>query len=330
MANDQQLKGLLTQDNCALSVDIKTEPISHYYDVQTRPFARGKFAQVRRCVHKETSRSYAAKTIKKRRRATDASHEIMHEIRVLLTTSQSPRIVTLHEVYETPTEFILMLEMAEGGELQRILDEDDSVTEHHCRRIVRQVVEAVQYLHRFNIAHLDIKPQNILLTNPFPAGDIKLCDFGISRILTKGAELREIVGTPDYVAPEILQYEPISLATDMWSIGILTYVLLSGHSPFAGDTKQETYCNITNGPLEFPSYLFNQVSEEAKDFIQQLLVRDPNGRVNCHDCLKHEWLTNNTETNGSINLSFLDVYRSYRCIKSDKFDLIIDENCITN
>ncbi|CAG2122167.1 unnamed protein product, partial [Medioppia subpectinata] len=130
-------------------------------------------------------------------------------------------------------------------------------------------------------------PQNILLTNPYPSGDVKLCDFGISRILTKGAELREIVGTPDYVgqcfitiAPEILQYEPISLATDMWSIGILTYVLLSGHSPFTGETKQETYCNITNGSLDFPSYLFADVSEEAKDFICKLLVRDPKYALN--------------------------------------------------
>ncbi|CAG2169015.1 unnamed protein product, partial [Oppiella nova] len=224
---------------------------------------RGKFAQVRRCVHKETNKTYAAKTIKKRRRANDVSHEILHEIRVLLTASQSERIVKLHEVYETATEFVLMLEMAEGGELQRVLDEDDSLPEHHCRCIVRQIVEGVQFLHRSNIAHLDIK------------ANVKLCDFGISRILTKGAELREIVGTPDYVAPEILQYEPISLATDMWSLGVLTYVLLSGHSPFTGETKQETFCNITNGSLDFPSYLFGDVSEEAKDFICKLLVRDP-------------------------------------------------------
>jgi len=305
MASDEnKMKGLLTQDNCSLKVDIKTEPISQYYDVQTRPFARGKFAQVRRCVHKETNKTYAAKTIKKRRRANDVSHEILHEILVLLTASQSERIVKLHEVYETATEFVLMLEMAEGGELQRVLDEDDSLPEHHCRCIVRQIVEGVQFLHRSNIAHLDIKPQNILLTNPYPSGDVKLCDFGISRILTKGAELREIVGTPDYVAPEILQYEPISLATDMWSLGVLTYVLLSGHSPFTGETKQETFCNITNGSLDFPSYLFDDVSEEAKDFICKLLVRDPKGRFSCQDCLKHEWLA--TESNGPLN-----VYNKY-------------------
>lgn len=267
---------------------------------------RGKFAQVRRCIHRETSVVYAAKAIRKRRRAADATHEIFHEIRVLLLNSQSERIVNLYEVFETPSEYILMLEMAEGGELQRVLDENDSIEEHHCRRLVRQVLEGVQHLHRFNIVHLDIKPQNILLTSAFPSGDIKLCDFGISRVLTKGAELREIVGTPDYVAPEILRYEPISLATDIWSIGVLTYVLLSGHSPFAGDHKQETYCNITNGPLEFPPDLFDSVSEEAKDFIRKLIVRDPKSRFNCQECLKHEWLSSeaieaDVQNSNSIN-----------------------------
>lgn len=170
---------------------------------------------------------------------------------------------------------IVILFRAEGGELQRVLDEEDRIAEAQCRRILRQIVEGVHFLHKINIAHLDIKPQNLLLTKPFPDGDVKICDFGISRILTKGVEIREIVGTPDYVAPEILQFEPISLATDMWSIGVLTYVLLTGYSPFAGDNKQETYCNITNGPVDFPPNLFGTISDSAKDFIRKLLVRDP-------------------------------------------------------
>ncbi len=113
------------------------------------------------------------------------------------------------------------------------------------------------------------------MTTASPDGDVKLCDFGVSRLLSDGTEVREIVGTPAYVSPEILQFEPIQLATDMWSLGILAYVLLSGHSPFGGDNKQETFCNITNSTLDFPPCLFEHVSEQAKDFIRQLLVRDP-------------------------------------------------------
>lgn len=117
-----------------------------------------------------------------------------------------------------------------------------------------------------------------------------MCDFGISRLITKDTEIREIVGTPDYVAPEVLQYEPITLVTDMWSIGVLTYVLLSGHSPFGGETKQETFCNITHSPLEFPVEMFAHISNDAKDFIQRLLVRDPRERMTAKECLQHSWI----------------------------------------
>lgn len=242
----------------------------------------------------------------------------MHEIRVLLLSSKNERIVRLHEVYETNSEFILILEMAEGGELQRLLDEEECIQEKDCRRLMRQILEGLSFLHTCNIAHLDIKPQNMLLTRPTPEADVKLCDFGISRVITKGAEIREIVGTPDYVAPEILQFEPISLATDMWSIGVLTYVLLSGHSPFGGDSKQETFCNITNSTIDFPPCLFQNVSEQAKDFIRQLLVRDPNDRLTCNECFQHEWIAMAAEK-----------ITDSKCVKSIANDEN-DENCNNN
>ncbi|KAK8759284.1 hypothetical protein V5799_003084 [Amblyomma americanum] len=251
---------------------------------------RGKFATVRRCVHRESGRDFAAKYIRKRRRASDVRHEILHEALVLKMAEPCPRVVDVREVFETPSELILILELAAGGELQHVLDSEECLPEKDVVRLMRQILEAVHFLHDRNIAHLDIKPQNLLLTSSFPQGDILLCDFGISRVIGKGTEIREIVGTPDYVAPEILQYEPISLATDIWSLGVLTYVLLSGHSPFGGDTKQETFCNITNGSLDFPEDLFGDVSASAKDFIGRLIVRDASKRLSVKDCLSHPWL----------------------------------------
>ncbi|KAI1279594.1 Serine/threonine-protein kinase 17A [Halotydeus destructor] len=261
------------------------------YDIELKPFARGKFAQVKRCKQRNSNQEYAAKCIRRRRRTNDVTHEILHEIRVLLLAAKCQRIIQLHEVYETPTEFILILEMAGGGELQRILDEEDFLPETSSASISKQLIEAVAFLHDHNIAHLDIKPQNILMCRPYPDFcDIKLCDFGISRVITKGTDLREIVGTPDYVAPEILHYEPISLKTDMWSIGVVVYVLLTGYSPFGADNKQETFCNITNMKLEFPATLFSHISEEAVDFMKKLLVKEPKKRLNCEEALRHEWL----------------------------------------
>ncbi|XP_076326837.1 serine/threonine-protein kinase 17B-like isoform X2 [Tachypleus tridentatus] len=215
----------------------------------------------------------------------------MHEMYVLKLSEKCPRIIHLHEVYETSTEVNLVLELAAGGELQRVLEDQEVIAEMEAARLMRQILEGVDFLHRNNIAHLDIKPQNLLLTgSTLSQYDVKLCDFGISRLILKGSEIREILGTPDYVSPEILQYEPISLATDMWSIGVLAYVLLSGHTPFGGETKQETFWNITSGILEFPEEIFCGVSNDAKDFIQRLLITEPNERMTAKESLCHSWI----------------------------------------
>ncbi|XP_067122791.1 serine/threonine-protein kinase 17A [Centruroides vittatus] len=298
--NPGGVQGLLNETHCPQPLYINTQPITDVYTVESRPFARGKFATVRRCCHKETGIKYAAKYIRKRRRASDVRHEIMHEIYVLKLSAVCPRIVRLHEIYETSSEIILVLEMATGGEVQRVLEDEEVICERDASRLMRQILEGLIFLHDLNVAHLDLKPQNLLLTSAFPQGNIKLCDFGISRLITKDIEIREIVGTPDYVAPEILQYEPITLATDMWSIGVLTYVLLSGHSPFGGDSKQETFCNITHAPLEFPPEMFANISNDAKDFIQRLLVREPCERMTAKECLQHSWICEKTVLNKPI------------------------------
>lgn len=171
--------------------------------------------------------------------------------------------------------------------MQAILDDDGSLTEQKTRNCIREVLKALDYLHRRNVAHLDIKPQNILLnsnnlegkktvefrstvklTSRSLSDGLKLCDFGFSRAIEGNSNVCEIQGTPDFVAPEIIQYEPLSLKTDIWSIGVLTYVLLSGFSPYGSDDKQETFLNITQCNLTFPDDLFEGVSDDAIDFMK--------------------------------------------------------------
>ncbi|XP_076319759.1 serine/threonine-protein kinase 17B-like isoform X2 [Tachypleus tridentatus] len=289
-SNVSYQQGLIMEAHCPLTVPIRKQPLADTYIADPKPFARGKFATVRRCKHKETGVEYAAKCIRTRRRAADVRHEIMHEMFVLKLSESCQHIINLHEVYETSSEVILVLEMAAGGELQRVLDDQEVIAETEASRLMQQILEGVAFLHQRCIAHLDIKPQNLLLTQAFPQCDVKLCDFGISRWITKGSEIREILGTPDYVSPEILQYEPISLATDMWSIGVLAYVLLSGHTPFGGETKQETFWNITSRNVEFPEELFGGVSNDAKDFIQRLLITEPSERMTAKESLLHSWI----------------------------------------
>ncbi|CAH2232984.1 jg8300 [Pararge aegeria aegeria] len=269
----------LSHSACPLGEIAQLQPLTHY---------KGKFASVRKIRHLVSGEEYAAKFIRKRRRAADTTREIQHEVAVLALCATSSRVVSLHEVYETRSEVAIVLELCTGGELQRLLDEEERLTEGAARRALRHVLEGLAHLHARRVAHLDLKPQNLLLT---AAGEeLLICDFGISRAIQPGAHVREILGTRDYVAPEILSYEPLSLAADIWSVGVLAYVLLSGYSPFAGDTKQETYLNIAQCQLSFPRDLFRGVSQRAIQFIKETLVVDPKGRLTVEECLEHPWL----------------------------------------
>lgn len=270
---------------------LSKQTLEELYEVEEQPFARGKYATVRRCRERSSGRQWAAKFLRKRRRVQELRAEALHEVAVLDAAANCSRLVSLHQVFETNTEMVLVLELAPGGELQMILDRDEVPEERQVARLLKQILDGIAFLHSLNVAHLDIKPQNLVLTGEFPDCDVKLCDFGISRYISHGADIREILGTPDYVAPEVLSYEPISLATDMWSIGVLLYVLLTGCSPFGGDTKQETFCNISRCRLDFPDDLFEDVSEEARDLMRKLMVKNPNERLTATECLQHPWFS---------------------------------------
>uniref|UniRef100_A0A667WYF8 Serine/threonine-protein kinase 17A n=1 Tax=Myripristis murdjan TaxID=586833 RepID=A0A667WYF8_9TELE len=271
---------------------IRTEPFTANYELVGRELGRGKFAVVKKCIEKATGKEHAAKFLRKRRKGEDCRMDIINEIAVLESAKANPYVVALHEVYETSSEIILVLECAAGGEIfnQCVADNDEAFTEKDVIRLARQILTGVSCLHRNNVVHLDLKPQNILLTSAKPLGDIRIVDFGLSRRMDKVTEVREIVGTPDYVAPEILNYEPLSTATDMWSIGVLTYVMLTGESPFLGDDKQETFLNISQVNVDYSQDVFEGVSSLAVDFIKSLLLKNPRKRATAEECLKHPWL----------------------------------------
>jgi serine/threonine protein kinase len=156
-----------------------------------------------------------------------------------------------------------------------MLDEHECLSEEKTKTCLREVLKALDFLHRRSVAHLDIKPQNILLNSSELEDGLKLCDFGFARAIEGTKNVCEIQGTPDFVAPEVVQYEPLSLKTDIWSVGVLAYILLTGFSPFGGDDKQETFLNITQCNLTFPDDLFEGVSDAAIDFMKSTLRLKP-------------------------------------------------------
>ncbi|XP_071957750.1 serine/threonine-protein kinase 17A-like [Antedon mediterranea] len=279
---------------------------------------RGRFAVVRKFQHKKTQKYYAAKFIRKRKKGKDCRGDIIKEIQILELTNDHPRLIDLFEVYETQHEVILVLEYARGGEIHPycVAEKGEAFTENEVRRLVRQVLEGVQFLHDQNIVHLDLKPQNILLTEQLhkrTSSNIKLIDYGIARFINGETELRDIVGTLDYVAPEVINYDPITLASDLWSVGVLTYVMLTGISPFLGESKQETLLNISQINLEFPEDIFEEISEEAQDFIQRLCVKDPSERSTIKECMIHPWFEMTLDSSKVECISEVNSNEIYEC-----------------
>ncbi|KAM4676390.1 death-associated protein kinase 2 isoform 3-T3 [Discoglossus pictus] len=272
----------------------KQQKVEDLYEISDE-LGSGQFAIVKQCRHKKTGVDYAAKFIKKRQsrasRRGVTREEIEREVNILQDI-QHPNIITLQDVYENKTDVVLILELVSGGELFDFLAQKESLSEEEATRFIKQILEGVNYLHTRKFAHFDLKPENIMLldkTTSVP--HIKLIDFGLAHKIEDGVEFKNIFGTPEFVAPEIVNYEPLGLAVDMWSIGVITYILLSGASPFLGENKQETLSNITAVNYEFDEEFFSHTSELAKDFIRKLLVKDTRKRLSIQQALSHPWIT---------------------------------------
>ncbi|CAL4114236.1 unnamed protein product, partial [Meganyctiphanes norvegica] len=288
-----------------LSETIKNEnfiQINKILDMESLPVNKGQFATVYHCRHRVTGEEFAAKFSSRWRLGGDCTADILHEIAVSALLRHNLRTIHMQDVFSNDTELVLVMEFAAGGDLQTLLDDDMVPYEHDVLSFTRQLLEGLVMIHDLDIVHLDIKPQNLVLMGDFPDCAVKLCDFEISRMLTAGREVREILGTPDYVAPEILCYEPITKKTDMWSLGVLTYVLLTGFLPFGGDTDQETFVQISRCELDFPAELFDEISPQAIDFIKSLLLRQPERRMSVRECLSHPWMNMDKRQELSLSL----------------------------
>ncbi|KAI4485376.1 hypothetical protein M0804_006881 [Polistes exclamans] len=239
-------------------MEVHHEPIEKNYEL-LEEIGKGQFAIVRKCVEIKTGALYAAKIMRKRRVARGVAAADIAREAGLLARLRHPNIVSLHKVIDTGTTVVLLLELISGGELFHWTPSGEVDAAH----VVRQVLMALSHLHSHQVAHLDIKPENILLSSPPPMPSIKLIDLGLSHRLVPGSEHRALFGTPEFVAPEIVNYEPLSLGTDLWAVGVLTYILLSGASPFLGEDKQETYANVAACQYQFDNEYFSNESEAS-------------------------------------------------------------------
>ncbi|XP_006884284.1 PREDICTED: myosin light chain kinase, smooth muscle isoform X4 [Elephantulus edwardii] len=204
------------------SVTVNTEQkVSDFYDIEER-LGSGKFGQVFRLVEKKTGKIWAGKFFKAY--SAKEKENIRQEISIM-NCLHHPKLVQCVDAFEEKANIVMVLEIVSGGELfERIIDEDFELTERECIKYMKQISEGVEYIHKQGIVHLDLKPENIMCVNK-TGTRIKLIDFGLARRLENAGSLKVLFGTPEFVAPEVINYEPIGYATDMWSIGVICYIL---------------------------------------------------------------------------------------------------------
>ncbi|XP_043500905.1 titin homolog [Polistes fuscatus] len=268
------------------------------YDV-FEELGKGRYGVVKRVVEKSSNASFAAKfvrTIKSKDR-----EQVREEINIM-NMLRHPKLLLLAAAFEGPRETIMITEYISGGELfERVVADDFTLTERDSILFMRQICEGVEYMHENNVVHLDLKPENIMCRTR-TSHQIKLIDFGLAQTLKPDTPIRVLFGTPEFIPPEIISYEPIGTESDMWSVGVICYVLLTGLSPFMGDNDAETFANITRADYDLDHEAFDAISNNAKDFITGLLVKRKESRMSARQCLEHPWMVQHTENMSRVAL----------------------------
>ncbi|KAL6861594.1 hypothetical protein ACP4OV_017294 [Aristida adscensionis] len=250
----------------------------------------GQFGVIRSCADMVTGEALACKSIAKDRLVSpDDVRGVKLEIEVMARLAGHPNVVDLKAVYEDEDSVHLVMELCAGGELFHRLEERGCFSEHEAAVLFRYLMEVVAHCHSKGIVHRDLKPENILLVSKSPSSPIKLADFGLATYIQPGRSLSGMVGSPFYIAPEVLS-GGYNEAADVWSAGVILYILLSGIPPFWGKTKSKIFECIRSTELRFPSDPWDRVSDSAKHLVTGMLRRDPRQRLTAKQVLEHSWM----------------------------------------
>jgi calcium-dependent protein kinase len=230
---------------------------------------------------------YAIKSISKKNLSAKDLDDLMKEVEII-SQLDHPNIVKLLETYHDQYYFHLVMELCTGKEVFDRIIEEGHISEYKVANIIYKVLSAIFYCHNQGITHRDIKPENILFETNDPDSEIKIIDFGLSRKYDPNQKMHTILGTPYYVAPEVLKGE-YDNKCDIWSIGAISYIMLSGEPPFNGSSNHEIFNRIINDDLIFPTSRWKNVSNDAMDFIKKCMEKNPDKRITPHEAVTHQW-----------------------------------------
>ncbi|TKY73745.1 Calcium-dependent protein kinase SK5 [Spatholobus suberectus] len=267
----------------------RTENLREVYTLG-RKLGQGQFGTTFLCTHNATGRTFACKSIPKRKLLCKEDYDdVWREIQIMHHLSEHPNVVRIHGTYEDPSSVHLVMELCEGGELFDRIVQKGHYSERQAAKLIKTIVEVVEACHSLGVMHRDLKPENFLFDTVEEDAKLKTTDFGLSVFYKPGETFCDVVGSPYYVAPEVLRkhYGPES---DVWSAGVILYILLSGVPPFWAETEQGIFRQILLGRLDFQSEPWPSISDSAKDLIRKMLDRNPKTRLTAHKVLCHPWI----------------------------------------
>ena len=295
-------------------IPISKEPISKYYTIIS-DLGQGSFGQVKKVKHNQLEEIRAMKIVDKKNATAKNEIEILRII-------SHPNIVNIYEIFEDTRKYYIMYEYIQGGELFDVITHQSFFDEINAARIFKQIMNAINYLHSMNIAHRDLKPENIMMTKN-DSLDLKIIDFGFAITIPPGKREKSMVGTPYYIAPEVLKRN-YNEKCDIWSMGVILYILLCGYPPFNGKNNRELYNEIQFREPDFSGEEWENVSPDAKKLIKMCLIKDMNKRPSAKEILKNRWLKINGKTlSSNLSQSFA---KSFNTSVVKKMAFFVKEN----
>ncbi|KAK9923809.1 hypothetical protein M0R45_032209 [Rubus argutus] len=282
-----------TASNPKWVLPYQTQNVTELYALG-KILGQGQFGTTYLCTEKSTGHNYACKSIPKRKLLCKEDYEdVWREIQMMHHLSEHPHVVRIRGTYEDPGSVHLVMDLCRGGELFDRIVKKGHYSEREAAKLIKTIVGVVETCHSLGVMHRDLKPENFLFDSDEEDADLKATDFGLSVFYKPGEIFSDVVGSPYYVAPEVLckHYGPES---DVWSAGVILYILLSGVPPFWAETEVGIFRHILQSRLDFESEPWPGISGSAKDLIGKMLERNPKKRITAHQVLCHPWIIDDT------------------------------------